>query len=156
MQGIRILFIRNAAVILAASVFLIMFSVYINHNPAGLTPAVLTTAANKAVLLALVGMAQTIVVITRGIDLSVGMVFIMTNCLASMLVSGTPGEIALGMIAVLAAGAIAGAFNGALVVIGRLPAIIATLASGTIFAGIALAILGPPRAAMSLPTSPRH
>src|SRR5271165_5826724 len=97
MQGMRILLIRSLGAILAAFVFLIMFFVYIAHNPAGLTPAVLTTAANKAVLLALVGMAQTFVVITRGVDLSVGMVFIMTNCLASTLVAGTPIEIALGM-----------------------------------------------------------
>ena len=47
------------------------------------------TASNKGVLLAFVAMAQTLVVITAGIDLSVGMIFILTNCLASWLVVGT-------------------------------------------------------------------
>ena len=47
---------------------------------------VVQTAANKGVLLALVAMAQTFVVLTAGIDLSVGMVFILCNCLASFVV----------------------------------------------------------------------
>ena len=48
------------------------------------------TAANKGVLLAFVAMAQTLVVITAGIDLSVGMIFMLTNCLASWIVVGSP------------------------------------------------------------------
>jgi ribose transport system permease protein len=143
-RGIGIWLVQSAAVILAVAVFIAMFSVYVAHNPAGLSPAVLTTAANKAVLLALVAMAQTIVVLTRGIDLSVGMVFIMTNCLASVLVAGTPVEIASGIIAVLLAAVAAGTLNGALVVMGRLPPIVVTLASGAIFSGIALAIRPSP------------
>jgi ribose transport system permease protein len=143
-RGIGIWLVQSAAVILAVAVFIAMFSVYVAHNPAGLSPAVLTTAANKAVLLALVAMAQTIVVLTRGIDLSVGMVFIMTNCLASVLVVGTPVEIASGIIAVLLAAVAAGTLNGALVVMGRLPPIVVTLASGAIFSGIALAIRPSP------------
>jgi ribose transport system permease protein len=49
---------------------------------------VVQTAANKGVLLALVAMAQTLVVLTAGIDLSVGMIFVLTNCLASYIVVG--------------------------------------------------------------------
>ena len=56
----------------------------------GFSANVVQTAANKGVLLALVAMAQTFVVITAGIDLSVGMVFVLTNCLASWIVVGTP------------------------------------------------------------------
>ena len=50
------------------------------------------TAANKGALLALVAMAQTFVVLTAGIDLSVGMVFVLTNCLASWIVVGSPAD----------------------------------------------------------------
>ena len=48
------------------------------------------TAANKGVLLAFVAMAQTLVVLTAGIDLSVGMMLTLTNCLASWIVVGSP------------------------------------------------------------------
>ncbi|HYN00182.1 MAG TPA: ABC transporter permease, partial [Aestuariivirgaceae bacterium] len=62
------------------------FTLYVTNHPVGLTPAVATTAANKGVLLALVAMAQTLPVLTAGLDLSVGMVFVLANCLASTLV----------------------------------------------------------------------
>ena len=58
-------------------------------------------------------MAQTFVVLTAGIDLSVGMIFVLTNCLASWLVVGTPLETALGVVGVLLAGLACGALNGA-------------------------------------------
>ena len=56
-----------------------MFAIYSSNHPAGFTANVVQTAANKGVLLALVAMAQTFVVITAGIDLSVGMVFVLTQ-----------------------------------------------------------------------------
>ena len=90
----------------------LMFALYIAKHPVGLerVPS-LTTAANKGVLLALVAMAQTLPVLTAGIDLSVGMVFVLANCLASHLVVGTPLS-ALGVVAVLAPARCAGCING--------------------------------------------
>ncbi|MBN9548812.1 MAG: ABC transporter permease, partial [Alphaproteobacteria bacterium] len=96
------------------------------------------TGANKGVLRAFVAMAQTLVVITAGIDLSVGMILLLTNCLASWLVVGTPLETALGVIAVLAAGLVCGAINGAIVIYGRLQPIVATIATGAVYYGIGL------------------
>ena len=48
------------------------------------------TVARNLAAFALVAMAQTIVVITGGLDLSVGMMFLLTNCLASVIVNGDP------------------------------------------------------------------
>jgi ribose transport system permease protein len=81
---------------LAALLFVLIFALYVAKHPSGLNAAVATTAANKAVLLAIVAMAQTLPVLTAGIDLSVGMVFVLANCLASTLVAGTPLQAALG------------------------------------------------------------
>ena len=100
------------------------------------------TAANKGVLLALVAMAQTCVVITAGIDLSVGAVFVMSNCLASSIVVGTASSAAAGVAGVLVAGAACGALNGLIVIVGRLQPIVTTIATGAIFSGVAL-ILRP-------------
>lgn len=129
---------QSQGLLIAITVFVLMFALYIAYHPAGLTVPVITTAANKAVLLALVAMAQTLPVLTGGLDLSVGMVFVMTNCLASTLVSGSPLEVALGIVVVLLAGAAAGFVNGAIVVFGRLQPIITTLATGAVYYGIAL------------------
>ena len=72
--------------------------------PAGFTANVVQTAANKGVLLALVAMAQTLVVLTAGIDLSVGMIFILTNCVASYLVTGSAVTARSAIVGVLIAG----------------------------------------------------
>ncbi len=108
------------------------------NHPAGFTANVVTTASNKGVLLAFVAMAQTLVVLTAGIDLSVGMIFMLTNCLASWLVVGSPLETAFGVVAVLAAGLACGAINGLIVIYGRLQPIVTTIATGAIYFGIAL------------------
>jgi ribose transport system permease protein len=101
---------------------------------------VVQTASNKGVLLAFVAMAQALVVITAGIDLSVGMIFTLTNCLASWIVVGSPVQVFFGVVGVLLVGALCGAINGAIVIYGRLQPIVTTIATGAVFYGIALAI----------------
>jgi ribose transport system permease protein len=134
--------------LLALGIFVLMFAIYLVNHPAiesqGFTTTsvanVSNTAANKAMLLALVAMAQTLVVITAGIDLSVGMIFTLTNCVASWIVVGSPLQVALGVVGVLLVGLACGAINGAIVIFGRLQPIVATIATGAIYFGIALAL----------------
>ena len=131
---------EHQGTLLAFAGFIAMFAVYAANHPAGLNANVATTAANKGVLLAIVAMAQTLVVLTSGIDLSVGMVLVLANCLASHLVVGTPLQTALGVAGVLVAGCACGALNGLIVIVGRLQPIVATIATGSAFFGIALAL----------------
>jgi ribose transport system permease protein len=129
---------QNRGTLLAFAFFIAMFAIYSSNHPAGFSANVVQTAANKGVLLALVAMAQTFVVITAGIDLSVGMVFVLTNCLASWIVVGAAGSAALGVVGVLLTGLACGAINGLLVIYGRLQPIVATIATGAAFFGLAL------------------
>src|SRR5262249_38084850 len=122
----------------ALGVFLGLFAIYGINHPAGFTSNVVNTAANKGVLLALVAMAQALVVITAGIDLSVGMIFVLTNCLASAIVVGSPLTTILGVIGVLVTGLACGAINGLIVIFGRLQPIVTTIATGAVYFGIAL------------------
>jgi ribose transport system permease protein len=124
----------------ATAMFVVIFTLYIAEHQAGWTVPVLTTAANKGVLLAIVAMAQTLPVLMAGIDLSVGMVFVLANCLTSHLVVGTPLQAGLGVVAVLAVGALCGLINGLIIVYGRLQPIITTLATGIIYYGLALGL----------------
>jgi ribose transport system permease protein len=137
-REVRLWLGQNYGPVLAIAVFVLMFAIYIGNHSAGLTVPVLTTAANKGVLLALVAMAQTLPILTGGLDLSVGMVFILANCIASNVVVGSPLQAALGIVLVLAIGALAGFVNGCIVVYGRLQPIITTLATGAVYYGIAL------------------
>jgi len=135
---------RNSGPLGALVVFVLMFSLYLLEHPRSISVGIVTTASNKAALLAIVAMAQTLPVITRGLDLSVGMVMVLTSCLASIVVNGAPWQVGLGVMLVLAAGAAAGALNGAIVVFGRLQPIIVTLATGAVFFGLALLLRPAP------------
>ena len=131
---------ENMGTLFAFAAFVAMFALYVVNHPAGLNANVAQTAANKGVILAIVAMAQTLVVLTSGIDLSVGMVMVLANCLASQIVVGTPMSAALGVLAVLAIGALCGAINAMIVIFGRLQPIVTTIATGAIYYGAALAL----------------
>jgi ribose transport system permease protein len=131
---------ENMGALAAFAAFVAMFTVYAANHPAGLTANVAQTAANKGVILAIVAMAQTLVVLTSGIDLSVGMVMVLANCLASHIVTGDTGIASLGAIGVLAVGAACGAINGLIVIFGRLQPIVTTIATGAVYYGVALAL----------------
>ena len=138
MRDWRYLLAQNRGTLLAIAFFVVMFAIYTSNHPAGFTANVVQTAANKGVLLALVAMAQTFVVITAGIDLSVGAMLVLTNCLASWIVVGTAASATLGVLGVLLAGLVCGAINGLIVIYGRLQPIVATIATGAAFFGVAL------------------
>ena len=131
---------EHKGTLLAFAGFVVMFTIYAANHPMGLNANVATTAANKGVLLAIVAMAQTLVVLTSGIDLSVGMVMVLANCLASSIVVGSPLTTALGVIGVLLTGCVCGAINGLIVIYGRLQPIVTTIATGAVYYGIALAL----------------
>ena len=131
---------EHRGTLLALVGFIAMFVIYVANHPVGLNANVATTAANKGVLLAIVAMAQTLVVLTSGIDLSVGMVMVLANCLASSIVVGTPLTTGLSVVCVLLVGAGCGAINGLIVIYGRLQPIVTTIATGSAYYGAALAI----------------
>jgi ribose transport system permease protein len=131
---------EHKGTLLAFAAFAVMFTIYAANHPAGLNANVATTAANKGVLLAIVAMAQTLVVLTSGIDLSVGMVMVLANCLASAIVVDSPLMTTLGVLGVLLVGCVCGAINGLIVIFGRLQPIVTTIATGAAYYGAALAL----------------
>ncbi len=104
----------------------------------------ITSTVNNTMPLVLAGMAQTLVVLTRGIDLSVGGVIDLTNAVAAITLGNTAGSMILWSIIVLLIGAGCGLINGLLVGIGRLQPILVTLATLSIYQGIAIRVLPQP------------
>jgi ribose transport system permease protein len=135
---------QNAGLVGAVSIFTVLYLFYNLAHPKGFSAPVLVQNADEAFSLALLAMAQTLPVLAGGLDLSVGAVMTLVNCLASLLVIGSSVEIALGIVLCLAAGAAFGFFNGVVVVYGRIQPIIATLATGAIALGIALFVRPKP------------
>jgi ribose transport system permease protein len=85
-------------------------------------------------------MGQTLVLLTGGIDLSVGSVAGLCSILGAMLMTSTHLDPYLCTLVAVAAGGLLGAVNGALVAYLGVNAFIATLASGEVFAGLVLVI----------------
>lgn len=129
---------RNFRVGIAFTILFVLFAINAQLNDRMFTKPVVTSTFNQSMTLVFAGMAQTSVVLTGGIDLSVGPIISLTNALASEIFSDNPWLTALGVIGVLAVGAGCGLINGLIVVYGRLQPIIVTLATGSIFSGIAL------------------
>ena len=95
--------------------------------------------------LAFATVAQTIVVIAGGIDLSIASMIALTNMVAATQMLGRSDEIGVGVaIGVLVLGAFLGAVNGVLIVWTRVADIIVTLAMAFVWAGFALWIAQAP------------
>lgn len=98
----------------------------------------LLTVALQTSIIALVGIGMTFTIITAGIDLSVGSVAALCGALAAGLATrnqlGTYPAIGIALLA----GALLGAINGAMVVFGRIPPFVATLAMMAVARGLTL------------------
>lgn len=96
----------------------------------------------QASINAIIAVGMTFVIISGGIDLSVGAVVSLSGVMASI-VMGTMGlGVAAGVICGLAVGLAVGFVNGLVITKGGVPPIIATVATMTIANGIALVLTG--------------
>ena len=101
----------------------------------------LSNVARQVSINAVIAVGMTVVILTGGIDLSVGAVMTLSMTFsAGAMIAGMPmfAAILIG----LATGALCGAINGVLIAYARLPAIIVTLAMMEIPRGIALLYTG--------------
>ena len=106
-----------------------------NHDFAGANSVqqLLTGAA----LIALLGVGETMVVVTRNVDLSVGSVVGFSAYLVGDLFAHHPGmPVVLGFVIGIAIGAAIGAVNGIVTTVSRVPSLVVTLAMLYIIRGI--------------------
>ncbi|MER9523904.1 ATP-binding cassette domain-containing protein [Mesorhizobium sp. M0292] len=105
-------------------------------NPRMVSAANLTAVSMDAALLIVAALAQMLVLITRNIDLSIAAVIGLSAYMAASMVQAYPGlDIGIGLITACAVGGFAGLLNGLVVTWGKIPAIVVTLASMSIFRG---------------------
>lgn len=98
-----------------------------------------------ALPLAMAAVAQAIVVISGGIDLSIGSMMALASVTAAVLMKDQSEAFAIPVVlGVLVMGLVLGIINGTLVVITRVPDIVVTLAMSFVWAGAALVVLHTP------------
>jgi len=109
----------------------------------------LFSVSRQSTYLILVAMAQMLVLLTAGLDLSVGVMFAMTSVISSMVMvnvwSGDGsgwGAIGLGCLAGLGCNLLIGGLNGIGIAYFRVPPFVMTLAMSSIIFGLALTITG--------------
>lgn len=106
-------------------------------NPSFLSVNNLLNVLRQVSISALIAFGMTFVILTGGIDLSVGSTLALTGATAaSLLASGTDPIIAMG--AALILGLLLGAVNGVIITKGKVAPFIATLATMTIYRGLTL------------------
>ena len=104
-------------------------------SEAFLTAGNLMNVLRQASLLFLLASGLTLVILTAGLDLSVGANVALSACLAATLMQST-GSVALAVVAGLGCGSIIGVANGTLVTLLRLPPFIATYGMSWILHGV--------------------
>lgn len=121
-----------------AVVLIVAIIVFGVINPRFVYPANLSLITQQVAVVGTLALAQTLIILTAGIDLSVGAAMILASMVVAQTaaVNGVPGPLAL--VLGLFVGLAAGALNGFLVTRLRLPPFIVTLGTLNIFMALTL------------------
>ena len=128
--------------LLALLALLLAFTKFIqpNYGETGIG-----SLATSVLPLALAAVAQAIIVISGGIDLSIGSMMALCSVVSAKLMEDQTNEVGVAVIlGTLVLGMLLGFVNGALVVLTRVPDIVVTLAMSFVWAGCALLVLQTP------------
>ena len=106
-------------------------------NPSFLSVNNLLNVFRQVSINALIAFGMTFVILTGGIDLSVGSILALTGAVTAGLMSGGMDPV-LAMLVGLLLGAVLGAINGVIIAKGKVAPFIATLATMTIYRGLTL------------------
>jgi ribose transport system permease protein len=127
---------RIPGVALVLLVLLVLFSL---AGTRFLTPANIANILVQSTVLILLALPMTLIIMTEGLDLSMGAVLTLASIALAMTVVAT-GSPALGLLAGLGVGLGFGIANGLLVALGGLPPFIATLGTLGIAQGLSLVV----------------
>lgn len=132
----------QAGVLVALTIALGIATTFVSS--AFVSPLNISQLLAGAAVLIIVGLAQLLVVMTGGIDLSIGSVVALATVVVSFFGQQGPGFFALGVLLALAAGLGVGLVNGLLVTRLGLPPVIATLVTSIAIVGVAQVMRSAP------------
>jgi rhamnose transport system permease protein len=131
---------RELGIVAALALVVIVTTAY---NPRFLSAQSVRDLLLNASIIALLTVGQTLVVITRNVDLSVGSVLGLTAFMTGNLFVGRPGlPVVVALLAGLLLGAVCGAVNGGVTAVGKVPSLVVTLGTLYVFRGIDYAWAG--------------
>ena len=125
---------QNISLLIALAALLVIFGAL--RPDVFFTPRNLVNIGLSITILGLLAMAQTIVIVSGGLDISVGSVVGLTTMVVAVATNAVD-SISAGIACGLLAGIVAGLINGAIIVYGPVNAVIATLGTMSAFRGLA-------------------
>ncbi|WP_083751889.1 ABC transporter permease [Saccharothrix sp. ALI-22-I] len=132
--GRRVLAARELGIIVALTLLVAVTTVV---NPAFLSAQSVRDVLLGASILVILAVGQTVVIVSRNIDLSVGAVLGLVAFATGKLFGAAPGTpIIVAVLVGIALGAACGVINGVLVAAARVPALVITLGTLYMFRGI--------------------
>jgi ribose transport system permease protein len=137
--------VRSNAWMLSLLVLLVVLLVFTKALNPRYGPIAVQGLGTSILPLALAAVAQAVIVIGGGIDLSIGSMMALTSVVSASLMNGQSD--AFGVVVVLGVlllGLVLGGVNGGLVVVTRVPDIVVTLAMSFVWAGAALIVRPTP------------
>ncbi|RIQ18977.1 ABC transporter permease [Jiangella rhizosphaerae] len=126
----------------AAAALVVLFVVLSFASPHFLTADNLFNIGAQTAVIAIIATAQTMVIITKGIDLSVGSVAALAGVVGAITVRDLGFSIWAATAVAIAVGGVAGLVNGLLVTVARIPPFIATLGTMSAARGLVFIITG--------------
>ncbi|MGX6447376.1 ABC transporter permease [Patulibacter sp. S7RM1-6] len=102
----------------------------------GFAPSRILDIVGQDAQLGMAVIGQAVVMLSGGLDLSIGPVMNLASIVSAVVMDGANGNIALAVVVTLAAGAAVGLVNGLLVAKLKIAPLLATLAVGTILQGV--------------------
>jgi ribose transport system permease protein len=135
---------RHASLLIVYGLILVL-SVYASlASPNFLTDRNIFNVLRTGAFLGTVAIAETFVIISGGIDLSVGSVIKLSVLISAILMNGEPKNIGMAVVATLAMGAVIGLVNGLLITKVRIAPFIVTLGAYSILRGVAYTVTTTP------------
>lgn len=144
--------IRQLALRGGPLIALILLSAYLSiATPHFLTLSNLSNVARQSGITAMLAVGQTLVILSAGIDLSVGAMAALSASVAAVLMTQRvelaglaigPLPFGMGLLLAITVGTLAGTINGLIITKGRIPDFIATLGALATYRGIALLVTG--------------
>ncbi|MEO8684160.1 MAG: ABC transporter permease, partial [Devosia sp.] len=131
-------FLRSYPTTIPTLVLLISIIAFGIIQPRFLGPGALSTVLQQVTVTGIIAIAQTLVILTAGIDLSVGAILVVTSLIMGNLAvnMGMPLPFAIGIAVFF--GGLMGWLNGVLVALIKLPPFIVTLGTLSIFTALKL------------------
>jgi fructose transport system permease protein len=131
-------FLRNYPTTIPALVLLLSIIAFSIVAPRFLGLGALSTILKQVTVTGFVAMAQTLIILTAGIDLSVGAILVLSSLVMGNLAVGLGLPVGLAIIIGIVVGGLMGLINGLLVTKMRLPPFIVTLGTLSIFEAVKL------------------